>query len=121
MKFVVATILTALLAFIGGLFLPWWIIAVTSLLVAVVIHQQAWRAFLSGLLGLFFLWGGLALWIDMNNNGVLSKKIALILPLGGSTGLLIALTGFVGGLVAGLAAMAGSYLRSTPGTRTLAR
>jgi hypothetical protein len=113
MKFFVAIILTALLALISGLFLPWWCIAITSLLVAVLVHQKAGKAFLSGLLGVFLLWAGLAWWIDMKNNGVLSKKIASVLPLGGSAIVLILVTGFVGGLVAGCAAISGSFLRSS--------
>jgi len=113
MKFFVAIILTALTAFISGLFLPWWGIAITSLLVAVIIHQKAGKAYLSGFLGLFLLWAALAWWIDMKNNGVLSKKIASVLPLGGNAILLIIVTGFIGGLVAGMAAMSGSFLRSS--------
>ncbi len=113
MKFLVAVILTALLAFISGLFLPWWGIAVTSLLVAILVHQKAGKAFLAGLLGVFLLWGALAFWIDSKNDGVLSKKIASILPLGGNAILLILVTGFIGGLVAGMAAMSGSFLRSS--------
>ena len=114
MKFTVATILSALLAFISGLFLPWWGIALTSLLVAVLVHQKAGKAFLAGLLGVFILWAGLAWWIDMKNNGILSKKIATILPLGGNTILLIGITGLIGGLIAGFAAMSGSFLRASP-------
>ena len=114
MKFLTATILTAILAFISGLFLPWWGIAITSLLVAVLVHQKAGKAFLSGLLGVFLLWVGLAWWIDMKNNGILSKKIATILPLGGNTILLILVTGLIGGLIAGFAAISGSFLRATP-------
>jgi hypothetical protein len=114
MKFLAAIVLTTLLAFISGLFLPWWGMAITSLLVAVMVHQKAGKAFLSGLLGVFVLWAGLAWWIDMKNNGVLSVKIAKVLPLGGSSIALIVVTGLVGGLVAGMAAMTGSYLRSSP-------
>lgn len=113
MKFFVAILLTALLAFISGLFLPWWGMSITSLLVAVIIHQKAGKAFLSGFLGVFILWAGLAWWIDMKNNGVLSEKIAAVLPLGGNSLLLILVTGFIGGLVAGFAAMSGSYLRAS--------
>ena len=117
MKFLTATILTAILAFISGLFLPWWGIAITSLLVAVLVHQKVGKAFLSGLVGVFLLWAGLAWWIDMKNNGILSKKIATILPLGGNTILLILVTGLIGGLIAGFAAMSGSFLRATPNGR----
>jgi hypothetical protein len=93
--------------------MPWWGIAITSLLVGVIVHQKAGKAFLSGLLGVFILWAGLAWWTDMKNNGVLSKKIASVLPLGGSTIVLILVTGIIGGIVAGLAAMSGSFLRSS--------
>jgi hypothetical protein len=113
MKFLVAIILTALLAFISGLFLPWWGIAVTSLLVAILVHQKAGKAFITGYLGVFLLWAGLALWIDIKNDGVLSKKIASILPLGGNHIYLLIITGLVGGLVSGFAAMSGSYLRAS--------
>ena len=112
MKFLLAKVLTALLSFITGLFLPWWGIAIAGLVVALIIYQGAGMAFLSGLLGVFLLWGGLAWWIDMKNNGVLSQKIATVLPLGGNSILLILVTALVGGLVTGFGAMSGSYLRA---------
>ena len=117
MKFFTAILLTALLAFISGLFLPWWMIAITSLIVALLVHQKAGKAFLAGLLGVFILWAGFAWWIDMKNDGVLSARIAHVLPLGGSSIALILVTGLVGGLVAGLGAMTGSYIRSSPRTK----
>ena len=117
MKFLVAIILTALLAFISGLFLPWWGFAITTLLIALLVHQGAGKAFVAGFLGVFLLWAGLAWWIDMKNNGVLSTKIAQVLPLGGNSMLLILVTGLIGGVVAGFAAMSGSYLRSSPAKR----
>ncbi|HUM96692.1 MAG TPA: hypothetical protein PK275_02490 [Chitinophagaceae bacterium] len=113
MKFFTATLLTLLLAFVSGLYIPWWGIAVVALLVAVLVHQKAGKAFLAGFLGLFLLWGGLAFWIDVSNDHVLSKKIAAILPLGGNSILLILVTALVGGLVAGFAAMSGSFLRAS--------
>lgn len=113
MKFIVATVLTALLAFISGLFLPWWGIAIAAVVVAVLVHQKAGKAFLSGLLGIFLLWAGLAWWIDMKNNGILSQRIASILPLNGNSILLIGVTALVGGLVGGFAAMTGSFLRAS--------
>ena len=113
MKFLVATLLTALLAFISGLFFPWWGIAITSLLVAVLVHQKAGKAFLSGFTGVFLLWGALALWINIKNQGVLSAKIAYVLPLNGNTVYLIGITAIIGGLVAGFAALSGSFLRAS--------
>jgi hypothetical protein len=113
MKLLVAIILTALLAFVGGLYLPWWSIAIAAFIVAALVHQKAGKAFLSGFLGVFLLWAGLAWWIDMKNNGILSQKIAELLKLGGNSILLIIVTAFIGGLVAGFGAMTGSFLRSS--------
>jgi hypothetical protein len=112
MKPIVAIILTALLAFAGGLWFEWWIIAIAAFLIALLVHQKAGKAFLSGFLGVFILWGALAGWIDMKNEMVLSKKIAEVLPLGGNSLLLILVTALVGALVAGFGAMSGSYLRT---------
>ena len=113
MKFIVAILLTALLAFAGGIWLGWWIIAVAAFVIALLIHQRAGKAFLSGFLGVFILWGSLACWIDIRNEHVLSKKIAEVLPLGGNSLLLILVTALIGGLVAGFGAISGSYLRSS--------
>jgi hypothetical protein len=115
MKFLIATILTALLSFIAGIYINlWWFFAVIALLVALLVHQRAGKAFFAGFLALFILWFILTFWIDNANGGVLSVKIASLLPLGGSKWLLIIVTAFLGGLIAGFAAMSGSYLRTTP-------
>jgi len=115
MKFLIALILTALLSFIAGIYINiWWFFAIIALLVAILVHQKAGKAFFAGFLGLFILWLVLTFWIDSANNSVLSVKIASLLPLGGSKWLLMIVTAFIGGLIAGFAAMSGSYLRSTP-------
>jgi len=113
MKFIAAIVLTALLAFTGGLWFGWWIIAIAAFLIALLVHQRAGKAFLSGAIGVFLLWGALAWWIDMKNEHILSKRIAEVLPLGGNSILLILVTAVIGGIVAGLAAMSGSYLRNS--------
>ncbi len=115
MKFLSAIILTALLAFATGLYgiLPWWSFAITSFIIAIAIHQKAGKAFLAGFLGLFLLWSIIAILIDSANDHILATKVAAILPLGGSYWVLILLTGLIGGLVSGLAALTGSYLRQT--------
>ena len=76
-----------------------------------MLRQSPLKSFLSGFISLFILWGMLAWWIDIKNQSILSRKIALILPLGGSSFLLIIITAFVGALIAGLAALSASFLR----------
>src|SRR5262245_25192290 len=112
MKFIVAIVFTALLAFAGGLWFGWWIIAIASFLIALLVYQRPGRAFLAGALGVFLLWGLMASWIDMKNESVLSRKIAELLPLGGNSFLLIIVTATIGAVVGGFGALSGSYLRS---------
>lgn len=113
MKTIVAIILTALLAYIGGIYMQWWSIAIAAFVIALLIPQKAGRAFLSGFFGVFLLWAALAWWINMKNESILAKKIAAILPLSGNAYLLILVTAFVGGLVGGFAALCGAYIRSS--------
>ena len=114
MKFFNSFLLTALLSFIAGIYISyWWFFAVIAFLVAVLIHQKGYKAFFAGFLALFILWFVLAFWMDFVNEGVLSVKIASILGVGGSKWLLMIVTAFIGGLVAGFAALSGSYLRSS--------
>ena len=114
MKFLAAIILTALISFIAGLYSPWWCLALVSFSVAALIHQRPLKAFFSGFLGLFLLWGGLAFWIDVKNDHILSKRVAELMKLGQSSIAIILVTAFIGAVIAGLAALAGSYLRSSP-------
>ena len=111
MKLFISILITALLSFVAGLFLPWWSIAPAALVVALCIHQSPFRSWLTGFLALFLLWGGLAFGIDTKNQHVLSTKLAEIFYLGGSSFLLILVTALAGGLVAGFAALTGSYIR----------
>jgi hypothetical protein len=111
LKYIISILLTALLSFVSGLYLPWWGIAIAAFIVSMAIPQNPRMSFLSGFLGVFLLWEILAWWIDSRNNGILSPKIAQVLPLGGSTMLLILVSSLIGALVAGSAALAGSYIR----------
>ena len=111
MKFFVSILLTAILSLAIGFYMNWWSIAIAAFLVAAFIRQNPGRAWLSGFLGIFLLWAGLAWWIDIKNQGILAQKIALLFPLGGSVLLLVLLTAFIGALVGGFAALTGSFIR----------
>ena len=111
LKYILSIIVTGLVAFVIGLYMPWWGIAIAAFLVSAAIPQKPAFSFLSGFLGVFLLWEVLAWWIDNKNNGILSQKIASVLPLGGSSVLLIVITSIIGGIVAGFAALAGTYMR----------
>lgn len=113
MKFFAAILLTALLGYAAPLLpnLPWWSFALSSFVVALVVHQLPFKAFLSGFLGLFLLWIIYA-WIkDTANAHLLSTKVAAILPLGGNYILLLLMTALIGGVISGFAALTGGYVR----------
>jgi hypothetical protein len=117
MRLLLSILLIAVLSFLAGMFLPWWSIAIVAFLVALLIPQRISMSFVSGLLGVFILWTIVALWIDIKNNSVLSRKVSELFKLGGSSFLLIFVTALIGGLVGGFAAMAGSSLRLAPRIR----
>ena len=111
MKFLVSLILMILLSFTACLFFPWWSIAIVAFIVAVLIPQPPGKSFLAGFVALFILWGGLAFWISSNNDHILAHRASLLLLKMDNPYLLVLITAFLGGLVAGFAAMSGSLLR----------
>lgn len=93
------------------LFLPWWIIAVVAFGVAYLHRQNMLSAFAAAFTGIFLLWAVYAFAISSANEHLLAKKIAELFPLKGNVFVLFAITGIIGGLVAGFAAMSGAAAR----------
>ncbi len=111
MKFIIVLLLTALLGFTAPLYFTWWSFAVSSFIVAIFIHQKTFAAFAAGFLGMFLLWLFFTMIIDNANQHILSQKIAQLLPLNGSSLLLILITSLISGLISGFAALSGSLTR----------
>ncbi|MFM7671790.1 MAG: hypothetical protein ACKO6Q_04280 [Bacteroidota bacterium] len=112
MKFLISTVAIACLSFLSGVYFAWWSFAVPALIIGLLIPQKGIRNFFSGFIGVFGLWVGLTYWIDSANGGILSNRMAQILPVGGNVLYLHLLTAAVGGLIGGLAALTGKYVRS---------
>src|ERR1700747_713790 len=115
MKFITSLILTAILSFAACLYLPWWSIAIVAFIVAVLIPVKPLSSFISGFMALFLLWSLLALYISTNNGHLLAHKISVLLLKTDDPLLLIMITGLIGGLVAGFAAVTGTYARKMKG------
>lgn len=111
MKFIISILIIALLSFAACLYFPWWSIAIVAFIVSVLIKQRAGISFLTGFIALFLLWGALSFLISTNNDHILAHKISLIILKFDSPYLLILATALIGALIAGLAAMSGSFLR----------
>jgi hypothetical protein len=113
MKFFISLILTILLSFAACVFLPWWSIAIAAFIVAALIPQKPGKAFLTGFIALFLLWGGLSFWMSNNNDHILAHKVSQLILKMDNPILLVLATALIGALVAGFAALAGSYLRKS--------
>ncbi len=113
MKLFISFILTILLSFMLCLFFPWWSIAIAAFVVAILIPQKPWRSFATAFLALFMLWGGLSFWISKNNNHVLAHKVSQLILKKDNPIELIFATAIIGAIIAGFAALTGSYLRKS--------
>ena len=111
MKFFISIILIALLSLAACLYLPWWSIAIVAFIVAAAIPQKPFKAFLAGFTALFLLWGALSFYISSSNDHLLAHKVSLLILKMDSPYLLIIATALIGALVAGLAALSGSFVR----------
>ena len=111
LRFIVTIILIPLLSLALGIYFPWWTIAVVAFSVSAIIYQSPSKSFWCGFFSILFLWIALTSIIDSANQHILSQKIARLLPLGGSSLMLILLSSFIGALIAGLASLSGAYFR----------
>jgi len=111
MKFLTTLLLIALLSYVAGFYFPDWVVAPTAFLVILLIPLRPLPAFLAGFLGLFLLWGGLALAANAANGGILASRIAVLLQLKGSPYALIFVTALAGALMGGGGALTASFLQ----------
>lgn len=99
-------LLIAVTAWLVGLLLPWWSLALPCLVLGGWLGEKWSTSFLYGFLGIGGLWLIQALQIDMANQGVLTSRIAELFNLPHPS-LVIALTVIIGGLAGGLCTMTG--------------
>ncbi len=118
MRFILSIIIIAAASFFAGLYFPWWVIAVIAFLVSLLLPQRPSASFITGFIGIFLLWIILAASINSSNAGILAGRIGQLLKIGNSPSILIFVTGLVGGLVSGFAALTASYLNFKRGAGT---
>ncbi len=103
-------IIVSIIAIVLQQFMPWWSIAIAGFIFGYLIEQSLKMSFWMGFIGIFFLWGGIALYVHIVNDGILSGRLAVLTGL--PHGLLMVLvTALLGGIIGGLASISGRYLR----------
>ena len=103
--------LIAILSFLLQLFLPWWSLAIASFGCAYSFGKKATQSFFAGLLGCGIVWLLMALFIHFSNGDLMTNRIGELLKLPSSS-ILYAASFLVAGIVGGLAAVSGYYLKA---------
>jgi len=104
-------LLMGVLAALAQLVFPWWSLAVVAFALGFLLARSGKVAFWAAFGGVGLSWLLPALWLSSRNDGLLAQRMANLLPLGGSAGTMVLVTGVLGALVGGLAALAGQWLR----------
>ena len=112
MKFFISIILTVLLAFAFGLYLPWWSIALAAFMVSALIPVKPGWAFLVGFISLFLLWGGLAWFQSVNNNHILAHRMSQVILKEDDPAKLTLFAALIGAVIGGFAALSGRLFRT---------
>lgn len=112
MKFLIAFGLMALMSFSLSLYLPWWIVAPACFTAAISLKLKPLESFLAGFASVSVLWAGMAWYLSVANDHVLAHRMSQVILNKDNPLLLVAVTGLIGGITAGLSAFSGALLRN---------
>ncbi|WP_053404088.1 hypothetical protein [Persicobacter sp. CCB-QB2] len=102
------TFMVVISGFLSRLF-PFWIILPATAIVAFLFNKSA---FATGFLAIGFLWLSYAIWLDQQNQQILSRQIALLFQLPEYMDKFIfVITGFMGAFLGGIGAATGRSFR----------
>lgn len=110
MKFILQIILTAGLGYLAAQFLPFWGLAIVSVVVGFIfLYKNSLSSFLAGFIGAALLWGAYSFMIDGANQQLLSSQLGELFSISGSY--LVYATGWLGGMIGGIGGMTGTLAR----------
>ena len=107
MKYWIHLMIIVILGWLLGSSLPWWTISILAIVSAFVLKHKFGLSAMFGFLAGFILWAGLALYLDVENQNILSSKIGELFG-GVNSTILIAGTGLLGGILVALGSMIGA-------------
>ena len=103
-------IATIILALALSFFLPWWSVMTAALATALFIPLKKAAVFFVPFFAILLFWAVYSFILSSGNDYTLAKRISELLYLGGNPYLLMLVTGIVGGLAAGIAAILGKQI-----------
>lgn len=108
----IPTLIIAVLSAIAQFFMPWWVIAPIAFITCFWQSNTAGKAFLEGTVSIALVWAAYAGFLNSQNEGVLAARMGeLLFKMPNNAGLLLLITPLIGGLVGGIAGLAGFYSR----------
>lgn len=111
----------ALASLLAQLVLPWWIVAVIAFAVCFWQSPTPGRAFWYGFVGVALVWLGYALLVHVRTDGIFTGRMSQLLFKADAPVLLLLVTPILGGLVSGLAGLAGHFVRQALGNQPAVR
>jgi len=106
MKFLLQTLATIAGCFIVQYFLPWWTMAVAALIIGFIFHNSGKTSFAAGFFGAGLLWLGMAYYMDVTTQSILTEKVSKLFPVN-----VFIMMAVIGSLVGGFAALTGTLMR----------
>ena len=106
------TLTVIILTLMMGYFFEWWTVAIAAFIGGAIFGKSSGETFVKGMIAVIIVWLLMVCYYHFSTQGILSNKIAQILPMGGNAGILILVTVLIGGLVGGLGAMSGFLVRN---------
>lgn len=114
-------LLIAFLSLLAQLILPWWSIALVAFGVCLWRSPGSARAFWYGFAGVALVWLLYALLIHIRTDEIFTARMSQLLFKADAPALLLLATAVMGGLVGGLAGLAGYFARQAVVNRRVVR
>jgi hypothetical protein len=111
MKFLLFTLLSALVVVFLNIVAPYWVVMIAVTALAALIRPTVWGGFLGGGLGMGLVWLGQTVYISAVTSSTLPDKMGALMGLGSGLNLML-LTAVLGFILGGCSGLLGVMFRN---------
>ncbi len=111
MKFLLFTLLSALLVVFLNIVSPYWVVMIALTVLAGLIRPSVWGGFFGGGLGMGLVWLGQTVYISTVTSSTLPDKMGALMGLGSGLSLMV-LTAVLGFILGGCSGLLGVMFRN---------